>query len=72
MHCHTGGYALKHWYAAEIPALVMLTKVDTYDPDVIGNDLSKVFHSGRLLHLIEVSQTYAMPSAVIPCLALYL
>ena len=66
MHFYKGGYAVKHWYAAEIPALVMLTKVDTYDPDVIGNDLSKLFHSARLLHLIEVSQTYVVTVAVNP------
>lgn len=69
MHFHKGGYALKQWYAAEIPALVMLTKVDTYDPDVIGNDLSKVFRSARLLQLIEVSQTYVVTVAVNPMLA---
>ena len=43
-HCH-----------AEIPTLVLLTKIDTYDPDVIGQDLKKTFHSERLLSLVEVS-----------------
>ncbi|KAL3148230.1 Interferon-induced protein 44-like [Trebouxia sp. C0009 RCD-2024] len=28
----------------EIPTLVFLTKIDNYDPDVIGQDLSKTFH----------------------------
>jgi len=40
---------------AEIPTLVFLTKIDKYDPDVIGEDLSKTFHSVRLLSLMEVS-----------------
>lgn len=40
---------------AEIPTLVFLTKIDSYDPDVIGQDLSKTFHSERLLSLIQVS-----------------
>lgn len=40
---------------AEIPTLVFLTKIDTYDPDVIGQDLKKTFHSERLLTLVEVS-----------------
>ena len=39
----------------EIPTLVFLTQVDTYDPDVIGQDLKKTFHSERLLSLMEVS-----------------
>ena len=39
---------------AEIPTLVFLTKIDNYDPDVIGQDLKKTFHSERLLSLIQV------------------
>ena len=34
---------------------MFLTKIDKYDPDVIGEDLSKTFHSARLLSLMEVS-----------------
>ena len=41
---------------AEVPTIVFLSKIDTYDPDVIGNDLAKTFHSSRLLHLVEVSE----------------
>ncbi|KAL0033139.1 hypothetical protein WJX79_005261 [Trebouxia sp. C0005] len=37
----------------EIPTLVFLTKIDKYDPDVIGEDLTKTFHSARLLSLME-------------------
>ncbi|KAL3132022.1 Interferon-induced protein 44-like [Trebouxia sp. C0010 RCD-2024] len=37
----------------ELPTLVFLSKIDTYDPDVIGNDLAKTYHSSRLLHLVE-------------------
>ena len=44
---------------AEIPTLVFLTKIDKYDPDVIGEDLSKTFHSARLLSLMEVSFVFA-------------
>ena len=40
---------------AGIPILVFLTKIDKYDPDVIGEDLTKTFHSARLLSLMEVS-----------------
>lgn len=40
---------------AEIPTLVFLTKIDSYDPDVIGEDAKKTFHSERLLSLMEVS-----------------
>ena len=40
---------------AEIPTLVLLTKIDAYDPDVVGQDLKKTFHSERLLTLVEVS-----------------
>ena len=40
---------------AEIPSLVLLTKIDAYDPDVIGANLSQTFHSERLLQLVEVS-----------------
>ena len=49
--------ALLTWIClhAEVPTLVFLSKIDTYDPDVIGNDLAKTFHSSRLLHLVEVS-----------------
>jgi len=43
------------WCCAEIPTLVFLTKIDKYDPDVIGEDLTKTFHSARLLSLMEVS-----------------
>lgn len=42
---------------AEIPTLVFFTKIDTYDPDVIGQDLRKTFHSERLLTLVEVSSS---------------
>jgi len=45
------------WCAAEIPTLVFLTKIDAYDPDVIGDDATKVYHSARLLHLMEVGLT---------------
>ncbi len=38
--------------------LVFLTKVDSYDPDVIGQDLTKTFHSARLLSLMEVSYSW--------------
>lgn len=34
---------------------MFLTKIDTYDPDVIGQHLKKTFHSERLLSLMEVS-----------------
>ena len=44
----------KPWHAG-IPILVFLTKIDKYDPDVIGEDLTKTFHSARLLSLMEVS-----------------
>ena len=43
---------------AEVPTLVFLSKIDTYDPDVIGNDLAKTYHSSRLLHLVEVSEPH--------------
>ena len=49
---------------AEIPTLVFLTKVDTYDPDVIGQDLKKIYHSERLLSLIEVSSYTCLPAPI--------
>ncbi len=59
-HCHVKLHGVMHIYtdlrsAAEIPTLVFLTKIDAYDPDVIGDDIAKVFHSARLLHMVEVS-----------------
>ncbi|KAL0033092.1 hypothetical protein WJX79_002778 [Trebouxia sp. C0005] len=39
--------------ARDLMPLVLLTKIDSYDPDVIGEDLTKTFHSARLLHLME-------------------
>ena len=39
--------------------LILLTKIDTYDPDIIGEDLKKTFHSARLQSLMEVSAKYA-------------
>lgn len=42
---------------AELPILVCLTKIDAYDPDVIGHDLAKTFHSSRLLQLVEVKDS---------------
>ena len=38
---------------------MFLTKIDKYDPDVIGEDLRKTFHSARLLSLMEVSFVFA-------------
>lgn len=35
--------------------LILLTKIDTYDPDIIGANLRKTFHSARLQVLMEVS-----------------
>ena len=43
------------FFHAEIPALVFLTKVDTYDPDIVGQDLKKTYHSERLQSLMEVN-----------------
>lgn len=42
---------------ANLMPLVLLTKIDSYDPDVIGEDLTKTFHSARLLNLMEVSHS---------------
>ena len=42
---------------ADLMPLVLLTKIDSYDPDVIGEDLTKTFHSARLLNLMEVSHS---------------
>ncbi len=42
---------------ADLMPLVLLTKIDSYDPDVIGKDLTKNFHSARLLNLMEVSHS---------------
>lgn len=42
-------------HRAEIPTLVLLTKINGYDPDAIGEDLRKSFHSKLLLSLMEVS-----------------
>ena len=50
---------------AEIPSLIFLTKVDKYDPDVIGVDLSKTFHSSRLLQLIEASAMFEVCNALV-------
>ena len=36
---------------------MFLTKIDTYDPDVIGQDLKRTFRSERLLSLMEVSSS---------------
>ena len=44
---------------ADLMSLVLLTKIDSYDPDVIGEDLTKTFHSACLLNLMEVS--YSCP-----------
>ncbi|KAL0025651.1 hypothetical protein WJX77_001097 [Trebouxia sp. C0004] len=44
--------------ARDLIPLVLLTKIDSYDPDVIGEDLTKTFHSARLLNLMkEVAHT---------------
>ena len=55
---------------ADIPFLVFLTKIDEYDPDVIGQDLKKTFRSERLLSLMEVSSCYVcqMLSSCSSCL----
>ena len=57
------GYLLPYlrFCHAEIPTLVFLTKVDTYDPDIIGQDLKKTYHSERLLSLMEVSSHMCSP-----------
>ena len=39
---------------ADIRWSILLTKIDTYDPDVIGEDIQKTFHSARLESLVEV------------------
>ena len=41
---------------ADLMPLVLLTKIDSYDPDVIGADLTKTFHSARLLNVMEVKR----------------
>ncbi len=41
---------------------MLLTKVDVYDPDVIGEDLSEVFHSARLLKLVQVGYNLLVQS----------
>lgn len=45
-------------FDAEIPSLIFVTKIDKYDPDVIGADLTKTFHSSRLLQLFEASANF--------------
>ena len=54
----TSNDAMLTWIClhAEVPTLIVLSKIDTYDPDIIGNDLAKTFHSSRLLDLVEVSE----------------
>ena len=48
---------------AGIPTLVLLTKVDDYDPHVIGHDIKHAFHSVRLRAVITVrSPLLARPS----------
>ena len=42
---------------ADLMLLVLLTKIDSYDPDVIGEDLTKTVHSARLLNPMEVSHS---------------
>ena len=37
-----------------IPSVVFLTNVDAYDPDLVGKDLTKTFHSKKLLELCKV------------------
>ena len=39
---------------AGIPTLVLLTKIDDYDPEVIGADVKRAFHSIRLRAVITV------------------
>ena len=34
--------------------LILLTKIDRYDADIIGANLKKTFHSARLQVLMEV------------------
>lgn len=34
--------------------MVFLTKIDAYDPDLVGKDLTKTFHSKKLLELCKV------------------
>ncbi len=34
--------------------LVLVTKIDTYDPDTTGQSLKQTFHSERLQQLVEV------------------
>lgn len=42
-------------YCAGIPTVIFLTKIDAYDPDVVGKDLTKTFHSSKLLELCKVN-----------------
>lgn len=35
--------------------MVFLTKIDAYDPDLVGKDLTKTFHSIKLLELCKVT-----------------
>ena len=46
---------------ADIRMLILLTKIDAYDPDIIAEDLKRTFHSARLQVLMEVSAKHCLP-----------
>ena len=37
---------------------IIVTKIDACDPDVVGEDVKKTYHSSRLLTLMEVSTNF--------------
>ena len=45
--------------SADIRFSILLTKIDTYDPDIVGESLSKTYHSARLQALMEASLLFA-------------
>ena len=40
--------------SAEIRVRIIVTKIDAYDPDIIGEHVKKTYHSARLHTLMEV------------------
>ena len=47
---------------------IIVTKIDTYDPDVIGEDVKKTYHSARLQTLAEASLCdHTLPQILTHC-----